>query len=95
MLLTSRNEGLGLHADPTCFAFRPRILTPEQSWKLFERIVSSRRDKTGTLSYINQDQESCIFSNESLIPRSLISLSLLDIYNLFRALIVNILLCPG
>ncbi|CAH8255521.1 unnamed protein product [Arabidopsis lyrata] len=46
MLITSRNEGLGLHADPTCFAFRPRSLTPEESWKLFERIVSSRRDET-------------------------------------------------
>ncbi|KAG7595098.1 P-loop containing nucleoside triphosphate hydrolase [Arabidopsis thaliana x Arabidopsis arenosa] len=46
MLITSRNEGLGLHADPTCFAFRPRSLTPEESWKLFERIVSSRRGET-------------------------------------------------
>ncbi|XP_019094687.1 PREDICTED: probable disease resistance RPP8-like protein 2 isoform X2 [Camelina sativa] len=47
LLLTSRNEGVGLHVDPTCFAFRPRILTPEESWKLFERIVSPRRNETG------------------------------------------------
>ncbi|XP_023632900.1 probable disease resistance RPP8-like protein 2 isoform X2 [Capsella rubella] len=47
MLLTSRNEGIGLHADPTCFAFRPRILTSEESWKLVERIVFPRRDETG------------------------------------------------
>ncbi|CAG7900000.1 unnamed protein product [Brassica rapa] len=26
MLLTSRNEGIGLHADPTSFAFKPRTL---------------------------------------------------------------------
>ncbi|XP_019098923.1 PREDICTED: probable disease resistance RPP8-like protein 2 isoform X1 [Camelina sativa] len=50
MLVTSRNEGVGLHADPTCFAFRPKILTPEESWKLCKRIVFPRRDETGTLS---------------------------------------------
>ncbi|CAH2038395.1 unnamed protein product, partial [Thlaspi arvense] len=36
MLLTSRNESVGLHADPKSFAFRPRILTREESWKLCE-----------------------------------------------------------
>ncbi|KAG7533416.1 P-loop containing nucleoside triphosphate hydrolase [Arabidopsis thaliana x Arabidopsis arenosa] len=46
MLLTSRNEGVGLHADPTCLPFRPRILNPEESWKLCERIVFLRRDET-------------------------------------------------
>ncbi|VVA90705.1 unnamed protein product [Arabis nemorensis] len=46
MLLTSRNEGVGLHADSTCFAFRPKILTPKQSWKLCERIAFPRRDET-------------------------------------------------
>ncbi|KAG7591239.1 P-loop containing nucleoside triphosphate hydrolase [Arabidopsis thaliana x Arabidopsis arenosa] len=46
MLLTSRNESVGLHADPTCFAFRPRILTAQESWKLCERIVFPRRDET-------------------------------------------------
>jgi hypothetical protein len=49
MLLTSRNEGVGLHADPTCLSFRARILNPKESWKLFERIVP-RRNETGTLS---------------------------------------------
>ncbi|CAH2052431.1 unnamed protein product [Thlaspi arvense] len=47
MIITSRNEGVGLHVDPTCFAFRPRIFTPEESWKLFQRIVFPKRDKTG------------------------------------------------
>ncbi|KAF3487293.1 hypothetical protein F2Q69_00056016 [Brassica cretica] len=46
MILTSRDEGVGLHADPTCFAFTPKILTPEESWELCEQIALSRRDKT-------------------------------------------------
>nr|ABW24171.1 LOV1-like protein [Olimarabidopsis cabulica] len=46
MLITSRNEGVGLHADPTCFSFRPRLLTPLESWKLCEKIVFHRRDET-------------------------------------------------
>ncbi|CAF2089623.1 unnamed protein product [Brassica napus] len=46
MILTSRNGGVGLHADPTCFAFTPTILTPEESWELCEQIALSRRDKT-------------------------------------------------
>ncbi|KAL1207487.1 putative disease resistance RPP8-like protein 4 [Cardamine amara subsp. amara] len=33
-----------LHADPTCFIFRPRILTPEEGWKLWERIVFPSRE---------------------------------------------------
>ncbi|KAF8105614.1 hypothetical protein N665_0157s0182 [Sinapis alba] len=51
MIFTSRNEGVGLHADPTCFAFRPKILTPEESWKLCERITLSGRDKTEFSGY--------------------------------------------
>ncbi|KAL1198818.1 Disease resistance protein RPP8 [Cardamine amara subsp. amara] len=46
MLLTSRNAGVGLHADPACFPFRPRTLTPEQSWKLCERNAFPRTDET-------------------------------------------------
>ncbi|XP_020871446.1 disease resistance protein RPH8A [Arabidopsis lyrata subsp. lyrata] len=46
MLLTSRNEGVGIHVDPTCFTFKARILNPNESWKLCERIVFSRRDET-------------------------------------------------
>jgi hypothetical protein len=52
MLLTSRNEGVGIHADPKSFGFKTRILTPEESWKLCEKIVFHRRDETGTLSGI-------------------------------------------
>ncbi|VVB07192.1 unnamed protein product [Arabis nemorensis] len=47
IVLTSRNEGVGLHAHPKCFAFRPRILTPEESWNLLESVVFPRRDETG------------------------------------------------
>lgn len=46
MILTSRNEGVGLHADPACFAFTPKILTHEESWKLCAGIALSRIDKT-------------------------------------------------
>uniref|UniRef100_A0A0D3BRJ5 NB-ARC domain-containing protein n=1 Tax=Brassica oleracea var. oleracea TaxID=109376 RepID=A0A0D3BRJ5_BRAOL len=46
MILTSRNEGVGLHADPACFPFRPKILTPEESWKLCESIAFPRREIT-------------------------------------------------
>ncbi|EOA15406.1 hypothetical protein CARUB_v10007066mg [Capsella rubella] len=43
MLLTSRNESVGLHADPTCFSYRPRCLTLEQSWTLCQRLAFPRR----------------------------------------------------
>ncbi|KAG7578735.1 P-loop containing nucleoside triphosphate hydrolase [Arabidopsis thaliana x Arabidopsis arenosa] len=46
ILLTSRNESVGLHADPTCVTFRPRILTPEQSWELCQSIVFPSGDET-------------------------------------------------
>lgn len=55
MLLTSRDEGVGLHADPTSLAFRPRILTPEESWKLCERIVFPWRDQNG--SRVDEEME--------------------------------------
>uniref|UniRef100_M4CM40 Disease resistance protein n=1 Tax=Brassica campestris TaxID=3711 RepID=M4CM40_BRACM len=47
MILTSRDEGVGLHADPTCFPFRPKPLTPEESWKLCESIAFPRKEITG------------------------------------------------
>ncbi|CAN8305662.1 unnamed protein product, partial [Cochlearia groenlandica] len=46
MLLTSRNEGVGLHADPTCFSFRSRTLSPEESWILCWKIIFPKRGKT-------------------------------------------------
>ncbi|XP_033147338.1 probable disease resistance RPP8-like protein 2 isoform X2 [Brassica rapa] len=46
MILTSRDEGVGLHADPTCFPFRPKPLTPEESWKLCESIAFPRKEIT-------------------------------------------------
>ncbi|KAG5406556.1 hypothetical protein IGI04_012675 [Brassica rapa subsp. trilocularis] len=46
VILTSRNEGVGLHADPTCFPFRPRTLTLEESWQLCKSIVFPKQDAT-------------------------------------------------
>ncbi|KAH0837366.1 LOW QUALITY PROTEIN: hypothetical protein HID58_092394 [Brassica napus] len=47
MILTSRDEGVGLHVNPKSFLFKPKILTPEESWKLCESIAFSRREITG------------------------------------------------
>ncbi|KAG7588264.1 NB-ARC [Arabidopsis suecica] len=46
VLLTSRNNGVALHADPTCFTFKPNCLTPEESWTLFRRIAFPRENTT-------------------------------------------------
>uniref|UniRef100_A0A0D3BDA9 NB-ARC domain-containing protein n=1 Tax=Brassica oleracea var. oleracea TaxID=109376 RepID=A0A0D3BDA9_BRAOL len=46
VILTSRNEGVGSHADPTCFPFRPRTLTLEESWQLCKSIVFPKQDAT-------------------------------------------------
>ncbi|XP_033147318.1 probable disease resistance RPP8-like protein 4 [Brassica rapa] len=53
MILTSRDEGVGFHADPTCFPFRPKILTPEESWMLCESIAFPRRE----ITEFNVDEE--------------------------------------
>ncbi|KAL1222772.1 Disease resistance protein RPH8A [Cardamine amara subsp. amara] len=45
ILLTSRNESVGLHADPTCFSFKSTTLTPEESWILCLKIVFPRRER--------------------------------------------------
>ncbi|KAL1209845.1 putative disease resistance protein [Cardamine amara subsp. amara] len=39
VLLTSRNERVGLRVDPTCVTFKPECLTIEESWTLFQRIA--------------------------------------------------------
>ncbi|KAL1198452.1 putative disease resistance protein [Cardamine amara subsp. amara] len=39
VLLTSRNERVGLRVDPTCVTFKPECLTIENSWTLFQRIA--------------------------------------------------------
>ncbi|CAL9238210.1 unnamed protein product [Arabidopsis halleri] len=46
VLLTSRNENVALHVDPTCVIFKPDCLTFEASWTLFQRIAFSRKDTT-------------------------------------------------
>ncbi|KAJ4887865.1 Disease resistance protein (NBS class) family [Raphanus sativus] len=44
VLLTSRNEEVGLHADRQCVNFRPECLTFEESWDLFQRIAFPIKD---------------------------------------------------
>ncbi|CDY30895.1 BnaC09g15110D [Brassica napus] len=39
VLLTSRNEGVAVRADPSCFTFKPDCLNLEESWILFRRIA--------------------------------------------------------
>ncbi|EFH64455.1 hypothetical protein ARALYDRAFT_475351 [Arabidopsis lyrata subsp. lyrata] len=39
VLLTSRNEGVALRANPNGFTFKPDCLTLEESWTIFQRIV--------------------------------------------------------
>ncbi|CAF2144704.1 unnamed protein product, partial [Brassica napus] len=39
VLLTSRNEEVGLHADRQCVNFKPECLTFEESWDLLQRIA--------------------------------------------------------
>ncbi|KAL0693686.1 hypothetical protein Bca4012_060866 [Brassica carinata] len=46
VILTSRNEGVALHADPKCVTFKPDYLTCEDSWNLFKRIAFPMRDTT-------------------------------------------------
>ncbi|CAG7895925.1 unnamed protein product, partial [Brassica rapa] len=44
VLLTSRNEEVGLHADRQCVNFKPECLTFEESWDLFQRIAFPIKD---------------------------------------------------
>ncbi|KAL1214511.1 putative disease resistance protein [Cardamine amara subsp. amara] len=44
LLLTSRNERVGLRADPTCVTFKPECLTIEESLTLFRSIAFPRKD---------------------------------------------------
>ncbi|CAN6859060.1 unnamed protein product [Brassica oleracea] len=46
VLLTSRNEEVGLHADRQCVNFKPECLTFEESWDLFQRIAFPIKDTT-------------------------------------------------
>jgi len=50
VLLTSRNEGVALRANPNGFIFKPDCLTPEESWTIFRRIVFPGENTTGKLS---------------------------------------------
>ncbi|CAH8256436.1 unnamed protein product [Arabidopsis lyrata] len=56
VLLTSRNERVALHADPTCAAFKPKCLTIENSWILFRRIAFPIKDDT-TKFKVNAEME--------------------------------------
>ncbi|KAG2301254.1 hypothetical protein Bca52824_029905 [Brassica carinata] len=44
VLLTSRNEEVGLHADKQCVTFKPDCLTCEESWDLFQMIAFPIKD---------------------------------------------------
>ncbi|EOA19912.1 hypothetical protein CARUB_v10000162mg [Capsella rubella] len=44
VLLTSRNEGVGLHPDLRSVIFRPRCLTHEESWEVFQNIALFERN---------------------------------------------------
>ncbi|CAN7004315.1 unnamed protein product [Brassica oleracea var. botrytis] len=44
VLLTSRIEEVGLHADKQCVTFKPECLTFEESWDLFQRIAFPIKD---------------------------------------------------
>lgn len=50
ILLTSRNEGVGLHPDFKYIIFRPRFLTHEESWEVFQKIALFERNDLG-MSY--------------------------------------------
>ncbi|KAJ0265912.1 putative disease resistance protein [Hirschfeldia incana] len=39
VLLTTRNEGVALHANKQCVTFKPECLNFEESWDLFKRIA--------------------------------------------------------
>lgn len=47
ILLTSRNEGVGLHPDLESVIFRPRFLTHEESWEFFNKIALFERNDIG------------------------------------------------
>ncbi|KAL1197759.1 putative disease resistance protein [Cardamine amara subsp. amara] len=44
VLLTSRYESVGLHADSNCVTFKPNYLTSEESWTLFQSITFPSKD---------------------------------------------------
>ncbi|CAN7004305.1 unnamed protein product, partial [Brassica oleracea var. botrytis] len=50
VLLTSRNEEVGLHADRQCVNFKPECLTFEESSDLFQRIAFPIKDTAGKFS---------------------------------------------
>lgn len=47
ILLTSRNESVGLHPDIRRVMFRPRFLTDEDSWEVFQKIALIERKDIG------------------------------------------------
>ncbi|CAG7895923.1 unnamed protein product [Brassica rapa] len=57
VLLTSRNEEVGLHADRQCVNFKPECLTFEESWDLFQRIAFPIKDTAGKFLRIEKDMK--------------------------------------
>lgn len=52
VLLTSRNEGVALRADPKCLTLKPDFLTFEESWRLFQKIVFPKETNIRRLSLL-------------------------------------------
>ncbi|ESQ29516.1 hypothetical protein EUTSA_v10023259mg [Eutrema salsugineum] len=44
VLITSRNEGVALRADPKCFTFKPDFLTFQEGWTILRRIAFPREN---------------------------------------------------
>ncbi|KAF2576185.1 hypothetical protein F2Q70_00005660 [Brassica cretica] len=49
ILLTSRNENVGLHPDLRCIIFRPRFLTHDDSWEVFQKLALIERNDIGEI----------------------------------------------
>ncbi|KAL1194378.1 putative disease resistance protein [Cardamine amara subsp. amara] len=56
VLLTSRNERVGLRVDPTCVTFKPECLTIENSWTLFQRIALPINDASESKVYEEMEE---------------------------------------
>ncbi|KAG2274512.1 hypothetical protein Bca52824_057067 [Brassica carinata] len=53
ILLTSRNENVGLHPDLRCIIFRPRFLTHDDSWEVFQKLALIERNDIDMSFYGN------------------------------------------
>ncbi|KAG8369891.1 hypothetical protein BUALT_Bualt14G0060600 [Buddleja alternifolia] len=47
ILLTTRNQDIALHVDPTCFVHQPRFLGEDESWELLQKKVLHKLNGSG------------------------------------------------